>query len=109
MLLIATHPPPLSQVCGLKWSPDGSQLATGGNDNVLNIWDGVTTGAISTPKFRLTQHTAAVKALAWCPWQKNTLASGGGTADRCIRFWNSQTGANLNTIDTGSQVSALLW
>jgi cell division cycle protein 20 (cofactor of APC complex) len=92
------------QVCGLKWSPDGTQLATGGNDNVLNIWDGVATGVVSAPKFRRTDHTAAVKALAWCPWERHTLASGGGTADRCIRFWNSQTGAKLNTIDTGSQV-----
>ena len=25
---------------------------------------------------------AAVKAIAWCPWQRNLLASGGGTADR---------------------------
>ena len=55
---------------------------------------------------RMTAHTAAVKALAWCPFQANLLASGGGTADRSIRFWNTHTGALLNSIDTGSQVSA---
>ena len=27
------------EVCGLKWSPDGSQLASGANDNNLFIWD----------------------------------------------------------------------
>jgi WD40 repeat protein len=27
------------EVCGLKWSPDGQQLASGGNDNLLCIWD----------------------------------------------------------------------
>jgi WD40 repeat protein len=53
---------------------------------------------------RLTAHAAAVKALAWCPFQSNLLASGGGTADRCIRFWNTHTGALLNSIDTHSQV-----
>ena len=32
-----------------------------------------------TPLFRFDAHQAAVKALAWCPWQKHLLASGGGT------------------------------
>ncbi|CAJ0945858.1 unnamed protein product, partial [Mesorhabditis belari] len=26
-------------VCGIHWSVDGSQLATGGGDNLVNIWD----------------------------------------------------------------------
>jgi len=52
----------------------------------------------------LAGHQAAVKALAWCPFQSNLLATGGGTADRTIRFWNTCTGAQLNSIDTGSQV-----
>ena len=27
------------EVCGLKWSSLGQQLASGGNDNLLFIWD----------------------------------------------------------------------
>ncbi|KAJ4821772.1 hypothetical protein Tsubulata_035975 [Turnera subulata] len=27
------------EVCGLKWSPSGQQLASGGNDNLVHIWD----------------------------------------------------------------------
>ncbi len=27
------------EVCGLKWSPDGKQLASGGNDNLVCVWD----------------------------------------------------------------------
>jgi len=27
------------EVFGLKWSPSGQQLASGGNDNLLYIWD----------------------------------------------------------------------
>ncbi len=26
------------EICGLKWSPDNQQLASGGNDNKLLIW-----------------------------------------------------------------------
>eukprot|EP00761_Pharyngomonas_kirbyi_P011189 gb/GECH01011214.1/.p1 GENE.gb/GECH01011214.1/~~gb/GECH01011214.1/.p1 ORF type:complete len:484 (+),score=106.24 gb/GECH01011214.1/:1-1452(+) len=93
------------EVCGLKWSPDGSQLASGGNDNILNIWD----GDEASPRFSLSHHQAAVKALGWCPWQSNLLASGGGTADRMLRFWNTATGACVNSIDTKSQVCSIQW
>lgn len=57
------------------------------------------------PTLRLTEHTAAVKAIAWSPHQSSLLASGGGTADRCIRFWNTSNGHQLNSVDTGSQVT----
>ena len=93
------------EVCGLKWSPDGSMLASGGNDNLLCLWD----ASQSTPRYKRTQHQAAVKALAWCPWERNLLATGGGTADRTIKFWNASNGALLNSKDTGSQVCSLLW
>jgi cell division cycle protein 20 (cofactor of APC complex) len=96
------------EVCGLKWSPSGQQLASGGNDNLLHIWD---MAMMSNSQYlhRIDQHMAAVKALAWCPFQSNLLASGGGTADRCIKFWNTHTGALLSSIDTHSQVCALQW
>lgn len=61
------------------------------------------------PTLRLTEHTAAVKAIAWSPHQSNLLVSGGGTADRCIRFWNTTNGHQLNSVDTGSQVYFLTY
>ena len=101
------------EVCGLKWSPSGTQLASGGNDNLLNIWDDRYTReaglTCDTSLHRLEAHQAAVKALAWCPWQRHLLASGGGTADRMIRFWNANNGQMLNEVDTHSQVCALQW
>ncbi|KAL2863718.1 WD40 repeat domain-containing protein [Aspergillus lucknowensis] len=95
-----------SEVCGLEWRPDGAQLATGGNDNLVNIWDA---RSLNAPKFTKTNHRAAVKALSWCPWQLNLLATGGGSYDRHIHFWNTTTGARTNSIDTGSQVTSLRW
>ncbi|KAI9759316.1 MAG: ubiquitin-protein transferase activating protein [Chaenotheca gracillima] len=95
-----------SEVCGLEWRSDGAQLATGGNDNLVSIWDARSLGA---PKFTKTNHRAAVKALSWCPWELNKLATGGGSYDRHIHFWNTTTGARTNSIDTGSQVTSLRW
>ena len=54
-------------------------------------------------------HLAAVKAIAWSPHHHGLLASGGGTADRCIRFWNTLTGQAMQSVDTGSQVCNLAW
>ncbi|XP_023339199.1 cell division cycle protein 20 homolog isoform X2 [Eurytemora carolleeae] len=99
------------EVCGLEWSPDGRFLASGGNDNLLCVWSS-TAGdchAGSTPHLTLTQHQAAVRALAWCPWQPGVLASGGGTSDRCIKIWNCQNGTMINSLDTKSQVCSLVW
>jgi cell division cycle 20, cofactor of APC complex len=61
------------------------------------------------PRVVINEHQAAVKALAWCPWLRNTLASGGGTADRTIRIWNASLGTNIKALDTGSQVCAIEW
>uniref|UniRef100_A0A0E0PDL0 CobW C-terminal domain-containing protein n=1 Tax=Oryza rufipogon TaxID=4529 RepID=A0A0E0PDL0_ORYRU len=112
--VVQTYQGHQQEVCGLKWSGSGQQLASGGNDNLLHIWD--VSMASSMPSagrtqwlHRLEDHLAAVKALAWCPFQSNLLASGGGGSDRCIKFWNTHTGACLNSIDTGSQVCSLVW
>ncbi|TYG52788.1 hypothetical protein ES288_D09G056100v1 [Gossypium darwinii] len=76
------------EVCGLKWSASGQQLASGGNDNLVHIWD-MSKASSNSPTqriHRLEDHTSAVKALAWCPFQSNLLASGGGGGDRTINF-----------------------
>jgi len=157
------------EVCGLRWSDDELQLASGGNDNKLFIWNATTLSSArgaaaaaaggarpgvrssgwspalddafagdmaggggrgrsvgispppsaaggvgigahgSAPQIRFSDHTAAVKAIAWSPHQRGLLASGGGTADRTIRFWNAATAASLAVVDTGSQVCNLAW
>ena len=93
------------EICGLKWNTEDGQLASGGNDNKLMVWDKLD----DTPLFKFSDHTAAVKAIAWSPHQHYLLASGGGTADRGIKFWNTQTGSLIQDIDTGSQVCNLAW
>ncbi|KAJ4834958.1 hypothetical protein Tsubulata_004102 [Turnera subulata] len=109
--IVETYSGHRQEVCGLKWSPSGQQLASGGNDNLVHIWDRSMASSNSPSHWlhRLEEHTSAVKALAWCPFQGNLLASGGGGADRTIKFWNTHTGSCLNSVDTGSQVCALLW
>lgn len=100
------------EVCGLTWSPDGRYLASGGNDNLVCVWPRVSDGSIGneTQTVRCwSEHQGAVKALAWCPWQPNILASGGGTSDRHIRIWNVNSGSCISSLDTQSQISSLVF
>ncbi|KAI9599162.1 WD40-repeat-containing domain protein [Syncephalis fuscata] len=94
------------EICGLRWNHSNTQLASGANDNQVFIWDRRQT---STQMWQFSDHTAAVKAIAWSPHQEGLLATGGGSQDGCIRFWNTLTGTALNTIDTQSQVCNLAW
>lgn len=94
------------EVCGLKWSFEENQLASGGNDNKLMVWN---SGNFRAPAIKFSDHQAAVKAIAWSPHQHGLLASGGGTADRCIRFWNTLNASCVNVVDSGSQVCNIAW
>nr|VZH92150.1 unnamed protein product [Spirometra erinaceieuropaei] len=96
------------EVCGLKWSPDNQYLASGGNDNRLLVWS-QHVKSFASPVLAYEEHLAAVKAISWSPHQHGLLASGGGTADRCIRFWNTLTGQALRSVETESQVCNLAW
>jgi cell division cycle 20-like protein 1, cofactor of APC complex len=73
------------EVCGLKWNTDDGQLASGGNDNKLMVWDKLN----AEPTFKWSEHRAAVKAISWSPHPRGLLVSGGGTQDRTIKFWNT--------------------
>ncbi|KAI0834040.1 WD40 repeat-like protein [Hypoxylon sp. FL0890] len=166
MTLLARIKVHSQQICGLAWSPDGEQFATGGNDNLCCLFsvDSVTDGehcpnasldkpqaanstgneeelnspnaedegAIFSPsspgltfdcpsplsnmkclpagseKHRW-RHGAAVKAIAFCPWRQGLVATGGGSNDKCIHFYHTNSGAALATISVAAQVTSLIW
>lgn len=54
-------------------------------------------------------HSAAIKAIAFCPWQRGLIATGGGSNDRAIHFYHTFSGACLATIDVQAQVTSLIW
>ncbi|KAK8129420.1 hypothetical protein PG999_001800 [Apiospora kogelbergensis] len=214
MTLLACIKAHSQQICGLAWSPDGAQFATGGNDNICCLYntktivdseptdgDGLldvstfqwsatsgssvvstdsamdrlgtrdvvnlvvpirnsrsapapssgsnsymaslapvplrssilsfsqddriqhniipaagTQASINMPKMhsrsaalKVWNHQAAVKALAFCPWRPNLLATGGGSTDKLIHFYHTASGAALATISVSAQVTSLTW
>ncbi|KAL1995802.1 hypothetical protein VTN49DRAFT_668 [Thermomyces lanuginosus] len=54
-------------------------------------------------------HCAAVKAIAFAPWQPTLLATGGGMNDRAVHFYHAPSGSCLATIDVQAQVTSLIW
>ncbi|KAF3642121.1 Cell division cycle 20.5, cofactor of APC complex [Capsicum annuum] len=103
--VVGTYRGHTQEIYGLKWSESGKQLASEGNDNLVHIRSLLMRSPNNSRQWihRMTDHTAAVKALSWCPFQSNMVASGGGVGDQCIKFWNINAGSCLNTVDTGSQ------
>ena len=89
------------EVWGLKWSPNEDQLATGGNDNFLYIYNNK---CLKHPYNTFVGHSAAVKALSWSAVKHGIIVSGGGSADGWIRFWNTNTDKLENVISTNSQI-----
>ncbi|KFD45255.1 hypothetical protein M514_13868 [Trichuris suis] len=105
--IVAKYVAHKDDVCGLEWSPNGRYLASGGNDNRVQIYSHMAMKA--TPVLSLSDHQAAVKAIAWSPSESNILATGGGSDDRKIKIWNIGKGICLRSKDTGAQVTGLLW
>jgi cell division cycle 20-like protein 1 (cofactor of APC complex) len=91
------------EICGLSFNPFDWQLASGGNDNKVFVWD----AGRATEVMKMSEHIAAVKALSWSSHQNGMLATGGGSTDKTIKLWNVKTGSMIKSIDTGSQVCAL--
>jgi cell division cycle 20-like protein 1 (cofactor of APC complex) len=88
------------EICGLKWSLDDRKLASGGNDNKLVIWS----LNKSQPEKKFLSHSSAVKAIDWSPHKFGFLVTGGGTQDRTLKIWNTNTLKLVESIDTSSQV-----
>lgn len=99
------HSAHTQSICGMAYRADSALLATGGNDNVVKVWDRRT----DTAKMHKERHRAAVRALSWSPMNSSLLATGGGTLDKTIHFWNVTQGTRLQSIKTDAQVTALHW
>lgn len=92
------------EICGM--SAMDQAIASGSNDNKVLIWD---LRSIETVMNVHRHHSGAVKAIKWCPWRSNVLATGGGNKDRQVILWNSLANEVEERLDVKSQVTSLGW
>uniref|UniRef100_A0A8C3H682 Cell division cycle 20 n=1 Tax=Chrysemys picta bellii TaxID=8478 RepID=A0A8C3H682_CHRPI len=109
---VATLAGHTQEVCGLKWSPDGRYLASGGNDNLVNVWPCAQGDSGDfAPVQTFTQHQGAVKCM--CPflvggcwsvcsilWSTNykEFISGHGFAHNQLVVWKYPTMAKVTEL-----------
>ncbi len=88
-------------VTSVAFSPDGSTIASGSEDNTIRLWNANDGNHIRT----LTGHTSWVLSVAFSP-DGSTVAS--GSMDITIRLWNASNGTHIRTL-TGhtSQVTSV--
>ncbi len=88
----------------VTWSPDGSKLASGGDDNTIRIWN----ASSGETLFTLHGHNNTITALAWSPDGKKLAST---SDDKTLRVWNPENGEPLATLtgDSSGGPRYLAW
>ncbi|KAF8644026.1 hypothetical protein AX16_008742 [Volvariella volvacea WC 439] len=77
-------------ISSLGWNVEGNLLASGDESGTVYCWDSRQQVPLDVGEFvqrrKKMQHEAAVRALAWCPWQPKLLAS--ADMSGTVRMWN---------------------
>ena len=105
-----------ASLLGLQWSTDGLYLASGDRDGVVHVWDrraGKLLLDTEDPTKKI-RHKASARALAWCPWQPDLLATGTSAPEGKIRIWStssmsSHSPSPTQTIPLNTSVLSLHW
>ncbi|CAE1163668.1 CDC20 [Acanthosepion pharaonis] len=79
-------------------------LASGGSDGVVNIWD-----IRKLAKCNKIEAHGITKALTWCPWRSNVIATGGYDEDGSIKIWHASTAKLLSQTKINSKVCSMIW
>jgi WD40 repeat protein len=81
-------------VLALAFSPDGSLLASGGEDRTIKLWDPADGRCLAT----LRGHAGAVRAVAFSPDGKSLASAGDG---RAVLVWDPARKAEVTRFVTG--------
>ncbi len=90
-------------VRAVAWSPTGHQIASGGDDNQVHLWDARTGEQV----FTYGRHSDVVHSLAWSPDGKHIASA---SIDHSVRVWDATVGESIFVHRVSSSIpNALCW
>jgi len=89
--LSGSYPEPLGQISALAFDADGTRLALGGGDGLIQIWK----MSDSAPTLKLKGHRSYISSLAFLPPGKSLIS---GSGDQVVAVWDPTQGQPPRTI-----------
>jgi WD40 repeat protein/serine/threonine protein kinase len=104
----AQTPPPFVTLAGhrgpvrtLAFAPDGRTLASGGQDNVIHLWDVTAGGAAGSALKTLRGHASHVQSVSFAPDGATLLSAG---RDHQIKLWNPAAYGETHALAAGDEL-----
>src|SRR5712691_9097390 len=88
--LLYTYRGHTDYVFTVAWSPDGKRIASGGNDNTVQVWDAVD----GSHAYTYNGHSFSVSSVVWS-LDSTRIAS--GSHDQTVQLWNEADGSGVYT------------
>jgi WD40 repeat protein/transcriptional regulator with XRE-family HTH domain len=94
----------------VAWRPDGKQLAGGGDDGTVYVWDAKEGTPPRTPVQRLSGHHSLIRSVAWSPSGARLVSSSGGTDGGELFVWDPESGERVAAFNEHSGIIyAVAW